>query len=115
MTADTGSMSYTTVGQRFAVTARTRWALADLVAEIGPQHLIITWPPAAVCISAADHRPSGHEAIICHVDGCPVFLDLRQLASFQGHALLVDIAPAGESKIESNGSSPPHVSVIAAR
>jgi hypothetical protein len=91
MTTDLGAVQHTSNSERMAVTNRVRSALADLVTERGPQHLIVTWPPTATCMCATDHRPEGHEAIIRHVDGCPVFLDLRQLDGFHDQPLLLDV------------------------
>jgi hypothetical protein len=77
--------------RRLHVTVRARRALRDLVAESGPQHVIVAWPAGATTLPAAMHTVSPHEAIVGHVAGCPIFVDVRQVSLFRNRRGLLDV------------------------
>jgi hypothetical protein len=77
--------------RRVRVTVRARRALRDLVAQSGPQHVIVSWPAGATTLPATMHTVSPHEAIVGHVAGCPIFVDVRQVSLFRNRRGLLDV------------------------
>jgi uncharacterized protein (DUF779 family) len=77
--------------RRLLVTVRARRALRDLVAASGPQHVIVCWPAGATTLPATMHLVGPHEAVVGHVAGCPIYVDLRQVCLFRNRQALLDV------------------------
>ena len=91
MLAETQPLPRTRLGDRLRVTARARRALAELLCTTGPHHLVLTWPAGVAVLPAEVHHPSGHEAIVGHLARCPIFVDLRQVATWPERQAVLDV------------------------
>ena len=79
------------LGDRLQVTVRARRALTELLRTAGPHHLVLTWPAGVALLPAGLHRPSGHEAIVGHLARCPIYVDLRQVATWPTRQAVLDV------------------------
>ena len=92
MLSETQPLRRGRLGDRLRITARARRALAEHFRAAGPHHLVLTWPAGVALLPAELHRPNGHEAIVGHLARCPIYVDLRQVATWPKRRAVLDVA-----------------------
>ena len=80
--------------RRLAVTDRARYAVARLCHDHGRQALLLRWPGGAAVLPLTLYAPEQFDVIIGHVACCPVYADVRQLASSVTWSAVLDVDPS---------------------
>jgi hypothetical protein len=78
------------VRPRLSVTDPARAALSLLRDTSGPHVIVLAWPGAVTTCPAGQFQPGPYHVIIGHVERCPMYADLRQLAQFPRTRVLLD-------------------------
>ena len=79
--------------RRIAVTPAARSAIAELSQTCGQQALLLAWPAGAACVPTDCYRPYEYDVIVGHVEGCPIFADIRRLGLYADRRVVLDIDP----------------------
>lgn len=76
---------------QFSITARA--VISAVCHRDGTQTIVLSWPNGAVYLPTACYAPGKHDIVLGHVEGCPVYADLRRLALFRTREIVLDAAP----------------------
>jgi len=76
------------------VTAQVRATISQLAESGRRVAILLDWPAAAAFESADEFQPAPCDVIVAHVDGCPVYVDLRQRNAAPAGSVYLDVDPS---------------------
>jgi hypothetical protein len=91
------SLKRTSTTERVTVTSPARQAIAQRCQSLGPQVLLLTWPRAVTTMPASVMVANPYDVIVGHVEGCPVYVDVRTLWRSDVTSVMVDVLAAQDS------------------
>jgi uncharacterized protein (DUF779 family) len=76
---------------RVVITDAARQVVSRIRGDGRRQALMLSWPSSATMTPVMSSRPGEFDVIIGHVQECPIYLDLRQVALFAHGDVVLDV------------------------